>query len=195
MNEWQLQDQLTTEWIQNPLTFEGMAYELVACELMFPSWKINNNKKKWNEVSVDFILFDREQTFLCLELKNEIKGKRALLSAYCQTLTRTHLFRQQYNPERMRSAHLSCFNKAESYRIQSLNAFLVEFIFPSQMEVIPVLAARKFPKGAEEMIQNWSSMSAQDFHAELERYSNMKEMERIVEWGCGKEQPMYIYSL
>ncbi|MBL0317561.1 MAG: hypothetical protein IPP69_18095 [Flavobacteriales bacterium] len=55
------------------------------------------------------------------------------------------------------------------------------------MEVIPVLAARKFPEGVEEMIQNWSSMSTQDFHAELERYSNVKEMERFVEWGCGRE--------
>lgn len=187
MNEWQLQDQLTLAWLQNPLTFEGKACDVVAWELMFPSWKINNNKKKWNEVSLDFILFDHEQTFLCLELKNEIKGRRALLSAYCQSLTRTYLFRQQYNPERMRSAHLNCFNKEESYRVQNLNAPLREFNFPSQMDVMPVLAARKFPQETDEMIQEWSNMTLKEFHAELERYSNMKEMERFVEWGCGKE--------
>ncbi|MBL0317569.1 MAG: hypothetical protein IPP69_18135, partial [Flavobacteriales bacterium] len=158
MNEWQLQDQLTISWIHNLPIIEGLVFDVVAWELMFPSWKINDNKGKWNEVSVDFILFDRDQTFLCLELKNEIKEQRALLSAYCQTL-RTHLFLQQYNPERMRSAHLSCFNKAESYRIQNLNASLVEFNFPSQMEVIPVLAARKFPVGAKGNDSKWSSMS------------------------------------
>ncbi|MBL0317560.1 MAG: hypothetical protein IPP69_18090 [Flavobacteriales bacterium] len=109
MNEWQLQDQLTISWIHNPPIIEGRVFDVVAWELMFPSWKINENKKKWNEVSVDFILFDRDQTFLCLELKNEIKGRRALLSAYCQALSRTHLFEEQYNPERMRSAHLELF--------------------------------------------------------------------------------------
>jgi hypothetical protein len=54
---------------------------------------INNNKKKWNEVSVDFILFDGKEAFLCLELKNEIRGKKALLSAYCQAFHRVYFFR------------------------------------------------------------------------------------------------------
>jgi hypothetical protein len=64
----------------------------VHSELMFPSCGINSNKNKWNEVSVDFILFDGMEPFLCLEMKNEIKGKKALLVAYCQVLHRAHLF-------------------------------------------------------------------------------------------------------
>jgi hypothetical protein len=80
MNEWQLQDHLTTTWLQSPPIIDGRKFHLVAWELMFPSWGINDKKRKWNEVSVDFILFDSKQTFLCLELKNEIKGLWALIS-------------------------------------------------------------------------------------------------------------------
>ena len=48
MTEWELQDQLTLQWIKEPLTFQGKPYYLVAWELMFPSWGINNKKKKWS---------------------------------------------------------------------------------------------------------------------------------------------------
>jgi hypothetical protein len=91
MNEWELQDQLTLQWIEKPLLFNGIEYFVVAWELMFPSWGINNNKKKWNEPSVDFILFDGKETFLCLELENEVKSRKPLLSPYCQSIYRTAL--------------------------------------------------------------------------------------------------------
>ena len=85
MNEWELQDHLSTKWRAGNFIFNDFEYQLVCWELMFPSWLINNNKSKWNEVSIDFILYSTELSqFLCVELKNKISGKQKLLSGYCQ---------------------------------------------------------------------------------------------------------------
>jgi hypothetical protein len=183
MTEWELQDHLTVQWINSPLQFQGTTYYLVAWELMFPSWEINNNKKKWNEVSVDFILFDGKETFLCLELKNEIKGKKALLSAYCQAMHRTHLFRNLYTPDKMLIAHQICFSKEDSYRIRNVTFNQRITPFPENPIVLPILAAMKFPVAAENMIAEWAQMSASDFADLIGRYKGVKEFRRIEEEG------------
>ncbi len=59
---------------------------------------------------MDFILFDGEKTFLCLELKNEIKSRKPLLSAYCQACHRTSLFIEQYDREKMLRAQEDCYS-------------------------------------------------------------------------------------
>jgi hypothetical protein len=45
MNEWQLQDKLTLSWILNPPLLDEKPFHLVAWELMFPSWRINEKKR------------------------------------------------------------------------------------------------------------------------------------------------------
>jgi hypothetical protein len=192
MNEWQLQDQLTLQWNEKPLLLNGVEYFLVAWELMFPSWGINNNKKKWNEVSVDFILFDGKETFLCLELKNEIKGKKALLSAYCQALHRTHLFRNQYTPEKMLIAHQACFSKEDSYRIRNSTFHQHTTPFPENPIVLTILAARKFPAAAENLIAEWAEMSASDFVVVIGQYRGGKELRRVEKEGVRREALMLL---
>lgn len=192
MNEWQLQDQLTAAWIQNPPIIEGRAFHLVAWELMFPSWAINEKKRKWNEVSIDFIAFDGHQTFACIELKNEIKGKRALLSAYCQALHRTHLFKTQYAPSKMSEAQFQCFNPADSYRIQSVQFENKTFAFPHSPIVKPILAARKFPEHSEQLINDWSQMSDSEFRECLLGYAQVKEFRRVMEVGCGRAEVLIL---
>jgi len=98
---------------------------------------------------VDFILFDKRETFLCLVLKNMIKSRKPLLSAFCQTLHRTNLFVDPYNSEKMRKARKDCFNKLGSYRIRDIENGLIEFDFLEKSRVIPILAARDFTKTAE----------------------------------------------
>lgn len=186
MNEWQLQDILTLRWIQNPLSIDDKPFHLVAWELMFPSWQINENKKKWNEPSIDFIAFDGHETFACIELKNEIKGKRALLSAYCQVLHRAHLFKAQYAPSKMLAAQTQCFNPADSYRIQSVQFKQPAFLFPQSPIVKPILAARKFPEHSERLINDWSQMSEDEFRDCLLWYKQGKEFRRVMETGCGR---------
>ncbi|MEW6667146.1 MAG: hypothetical protein AB1512_18235, partial [Thermodesulfobacteriota bacterium] len=66
MNEWDLQRQLSRIW-RGAISIEHRAqlYRLVCWELMFPSWQINYKLRKWNEPSIDFILFDGKEKFLC----------------------------------------------------------------------------------------------------------------------------------
>ena len=81
MNEWELQHYLTKKWRNKNLIYNQFEYHLVCWELMFPSWDINDKRTKWNEISIDFILYSLELSeFLCVELKNII----CLLSDYPQ---------------------------------------------------------------------------------------------------------------
>jgi hypothetical protein len=187
MNEWQLQDQLTIRWLEEGFMQNGRRFDLVAWELMFPSWQINSSKKKWNEPSVDFILHDGHSTFLSLELKNEIKGKKALLAAYCQALHRTHLFRNQYTPEKMLIAHQACFSKEDSYRIRNSAFHQRTTPFPENPIILPILAARKFPVGAENLIAEWAEMAASEFVGVIGRYKGVKEFRRVEEEGVRRE--------
>jgi len=52
-----LQGRLTLKWIENPSIFKDVEYYLIARELMFPSRRKNDKYTKWNEVSIDFILY------------------------------------------------------------------------------------------------------------------------------------------
>jgi hypothetical protein len=187
MTEWELQDQLTVQWIKSPLQFQGTSYFLVAWELMFPSWEINNNKKKWNEVSVDFILFDGKETFLCLELKNILKGQKPLLAAYCQAVHRSNLFATQYHSDKIAKAHFACFDSMNSYRIREFSYPRREFIFPTHPTVKTVLAAREFPSNNEVSILKWNEMDWQSFKDEIGKYVATKEMNRMMELGKNNE--------
>jgi hypothetical protein len=188
MNEWQLQDKLTLRWIQNPLSIDDKPFHLVAWELMFPSWQINENKKKWNEPSIDFIAFDGNETFSCIELKNEIKGKRALLSAYCQVLHRAHLFKTQYAPSKMLAAQTQCFNPADSYRIQSVQFKQPAFPFPQSPIVKPILAARKFPEYSTRLIEEWTMLQDEEFKDAIPNYSQNEEFRRMLDSNCWRER-------
>jgi len=180
-NEWDLQDQLTLKWIRTPLHLNHVDYFLVAWELMFPSWKINDKNKKWNEVSIDFILFDGEQTFLCLELKNIIKGRKALLSAYCQVAHRTALFQAQYDTIKMGNLYQNCFDSSLSYRVRESISPSRRFNFPVIPNVIPVLAAAEIPNASLEMIAAWNVMGWETFCSERSCYTKLKEMDRLMD--------------
>lgn len=184
MNEWELQEALTLQWIKCPLRISGIDYFLVAWELMFPSWEINHKSKKWNEVSIDFIFFDGQETYLCLELKNNIKSRKPLLSAFCQTLHRTSLFREQYNPEKMRRVNKYCFDKMHSYRVQEVENKVRTFDFPETAQVIPILAAREFPENGKSDISKWNDLGWNEFEIDLLNYTMGKEMDRLYNQGA-----------
>ena len=102
MNEQELQEILSSNWRQNNLEYSFDEFRLICWELMFPSWSINDNKRKWNEKSIDFIFYsENSETFICGELKNKIKDRKNLLAAYCQTVQRSIRFNQQYSPLKM----------------------------------------------------------------------------------------------
>ena len=80
ITEWELQNHLTKKWRKNNFFHNGTEYILVCWELMFPSWDINDKRAKWNEISIDFILYSIDlKQFLCVELKNNLKGKKTII--------------------------------------------------------------------------------------------------------------------
>jgi hypothetical protein len=188
MNEWQLQSHLTHQWTKNPLIHKDRKFYLIAWELMFPSWGINRNTGKWNEVSVDFILFDGEKTFLCLELKNEIKSRKPLLSAYCQASHRTSLFIEQYDREKMQRAQEDCFSSNDARALKNQVNFIPSFSFPKTPKVISVLAARRFPHNAEDQVERWNSMPLDEMKVEIQQYTPTKEMKRFMDMTASKQR-------
>ena len=98
------------------------------------------------------MLFYGQQTFLCLELNNIIKGRRALLSAYCQVSHRTTLFKAQYNATKVGNIYQNCFNSSISYRVGESTSPSRQINFPEKAIVIPVLAADEIPTATVEMI-------------------------------------------
>jgi hypothetical protein len=117
-------------------------------------------------------------------LKNEIQGKRALLSAYCQVLHRLHLFKEQYHQDKITKAFNDCFNTQDSYRIQSIDLQRPQFSFPSVHIVLPVLAARKFPEGSAKLIEEWTLLQNAEFNDALLNYSQNKEFRRMLDLNC-----------
>lgn len=155
---------------------------------MFPSWGINRNTGKWNEVSVDFILFDGEKTFLCLELKNEIKSRKPLLSAYCQACHRTRLFLEQYDREKIQRAQEDCYSSNDARSLTFQVNSNPSFSFPKTPEVISVLAAKRFPHNAEEQVEHWNSIPLDQMKDEIQQYRPTKEMNRFMDMTMSKQR-------
>lgn len=111
---------------------------------MFPSWAINDKRGRWNESSIDFIFYSEQiNQFLCIELKNEIKSRKELLSAFCQTTQRTIKFLQQYSINKIKSARQACYMNSVIERGGAENPSAINFqMYPN---VRRVLVANSFP--------------------------------------------------
>jgi len=179
MNEWELQDHLSTKWRAGNFIFNDFEYQLVCWELMFPSWLINNNKSKWNEVSIDFILYSTELSqFLCVELKNKISGKQKLLSGYCQATHRAVNFIEQYDSEKMNKARRVCFSES-SFGRGGKETIPEDINFSNNPVVKRVLMARKFPSIVNDAINHWDSLNQLEIKQEISKYAVNKEFERF----------------
>ena len=178
MNEWDLQNSLSKYWRDNALLFESEYFKLICWELMFPSWSINDNKRKWNEISIDFIFYAQEsKTFICGELKNVIKSRKELLSAYCQTITRSMEFTRQYSCEKMNSAMKECFSNSSNERGGVTKKETINFSAKPNVKMI--LFAYKFPKNTYETIRRWNRMTFEEIIDLVETYSENKEFKRF----------------
>jgi len=166
MNEWQLQEDLENRWSRDGLFWKDKKWSLVTRELMFPSWTINNNKKKWNEPSVDFVLFDGEKSFLILELKYEIKGPVKLLEAFCQVQHSAQRFLEGYSPQKMSTVAV-LKNNQES------------FYFPIFPQVELLVMALTIPKKSKELLEKWNGMNAYEIKRLIGEYSARRVFERF----------------
>jgi len=111
-NEWRLQDECTKEWSENGLHISGIGQlTLVAFEVMFPSWRINEKRKPPWTPSIDFLFLNETNQFVLLEMKyNPSPGK--LLKALCQVSTMAIQVQNSFTKERLTSAHSACVAKA-----------------------------------------------------------------------------------
>jgi hypothetical protein len=178
MNEWELQNILTQKYYQEGLNYQGTTYKLVCWELMFPSWGINDNKRKWNEPSIDFIFYSAENlTFLCVELKNVVKAQKDLLSAYCQVTDRAIRFQAEYSIDKITKAHSECMITAREERGQ--NYKIDNWSFSEKPNFARVLMAISFPKSHEQILAHWNSLTYDDLLAFISGYSSNKEFDRF----------------
>ena len=179
MNEWNLQHELSKKYIKEKFIFEHNEYDLVLWELMFPSWRINDNRGKWNEPSIDFIFYsEKKKEFLCVELKNVLKGKKNLLSAYYQTAHRTIKFIEQYNSNKITKARASCFKYPINER-GGIEKNLAKINFDNNPNFRSILLANSFPKYYKEKFNNWNNLSFVDLKKESLEYSENKEIVRF----------------
>lgn len=118
MNEWDLQDWLTTQWSEGVL-LDGERYFLAAWEVMFPSWQINDESKKWNEPSIDFLLLDRQGGLIALELKRMVTAPRDAWSVLCQVTHRAQQMRTSYSYDRLEEAYAAAFSGDHGRALES----------------------------------------------------------------------------
>jgi|ETNmetMinimDraft_9_1059917.scaffolds.fasta_scaffold94807_1 hypothetical protein len=179
MNEWELQHYLTKKWRTENLNYNGIEYQLVCWELMFPSWIINRKRNKWNEISIDFIFYSiKLSEFLCVELKNSISGKKNLLSGYCQATQRSINFIDQYDIVKLTNARRLCYS--DSIKERGGKITLIDDInFSNNPVVKRVLMAQKFPLKANETIKYWNSLNRLEIRQEISKYVANREFERF----------------
>lgn len=145
---------------------------------MFPSWEINSKLSKWNENSIDFIFYSEKlNSFLCVELKNELKTPKSMLSAYCQTTERTSKFIKQYEINKIIKARKTCFENATEERggkseIDNLN-------FKANPVVKRILLANKFPNEYSKIITKWNEMNFNNLVELINNYSTTKVFQRF----------------
>jgi len=179
MNEWELQHFFTKKWRRQNLDYDGVEYQLVCWELMFPSWMINRKRNKWNEISIDFIFYSINLSeFLCVELKNSISGNKNLLSGYCQATQRSINFIDQYTVEKITNARKLCYSdsiKERGGKITSID----NINFSNKPVVKRVLMAQKFPSNANETIKYWNSLNLFELKQEISKYAVNREFERF----------------
>lgn len=180
MNEWELQEILSSNWLQKKLEYNSDKFRLICWELMFPSWSINDNKRKWNEISIDFIFYsEKTETFICGELKNKIKGRKNLLAAYCQTVQKSIRFIQQYSPPKMKKAMKECFKHSSAER-GGKNLDFENIRFAKNPRIKMVLLALEFPEKSNQNIEKWNSLSLTELKCEIKAYSENKEFGRFL---------------
>jgi len=170
MNEWDLQAELTERWLKESLEMSPLGrLDLVAWELMFPSWDINYKTTRWNEPSLDFVFLTQADGFVLVELKNVIPNRSGFLSAFCQVSHRAVQFVRTYTPDRLEKAFRFCLegacqrpagDAASLARVSDRIAGL-----PTNLQVdkvYRVIAATKFPTSHGSLLDQYNSSSFED---------------------------------
>jgi len=170
MNEWDLQATLTQRWLASPPDINPFGkMDLVAWELMFPSWDINYKTTRWDEPSIDFVFLSQAGAFVLVELKNVIPDRSRFLSACCQVSHRAVQFVNTYSKERLQKAFDYCMQGAcgrsiaESSATNRIATRLTNLSSSREdLSIYRVVAATSFPKKHEALLDQINGSSYLD---------------------------------
>ena len=179
MSEHDLQEQLTATWVHQPPKVNGLGeLTLLAWEVMFPSWKINDKWTRFGEPAADFIFLTDSSDFVLVEIKAKALTKGTLWKAMCQVSHQAVLFAETYNIGRMISAVSACNAGAKGRVFRSgisperLKELLVQKnANVSPMRIIRTIAAPGFPKTAESELKAFNSGTHSDIVKFVSEYA------------------------
>jgi hypothetical protein len=140
MTEWEYQDIITARYLTQALEVDNREFYLIAWEIMFPSWRMNDKKRGRWEKSIDFMFFDLNDTFLLLELKAKINTSKQFEKAKHQLESRVPLFISSYSEENLYKIINDC---RQSYRAHNIPISKMEFHFPriQNIKMLPYIGA------------------------------------------------------
>lgn len=126
ITEWEIQSKLTARWAADGLMINDSLQFLVAWEVMFPSWRINDSKKYWSEPSIDFIFADKFFNFTAVELKRKVFGVKPCWHVLSQVTHRAFEIMRSISPENIKRAYSACWSGSHG-----------RIIHPKQLQSLP----------------------------------------------------------
>lgn len=167
-NEWDLQEAATLEWARNGAHSPVLGHlQLVAWEVMFPSWHINEHIPRpgrgW-QPSVDFVLLTEANELVLVEMKPRLTCGVAR-SAFIQVSHRAILATGSFSTELLLQAFKECLDGAaersfpEGFNSQEI-AERVRQCDP-QKAVHRVLTSATYREDALELIHTFNTMDHQ----------------------------------
>lgn len=167
-NEWDLQEAATLEWSLNGVHSPELGHlRLVAWEVMFPSWHINEHIPRpgrgW-QPSVDFVLLTEANELVLVEMKPRLTCGVAR-SAFIQVSHRAILATKSFSTEHLLQAFNECLDGAAErsfpagFNPQEI-AERVRQCDP-QKKVHRVLTSATYRDDALELIQSFNTMNYQ----------------------------------
>lgn len=108
LDEHELQRRLTPIWTRKGLGIGGRHCFLLAWEMMFPSWRVNDNKKEFNQRSIDFVFADEAGALYAVEVKTVVQSPANAWNVLAQVTDRAALMHSSRAFEKLQVAFVLC---------------------------------------------------------------------------------------
>jgi hypothetical protein len=195
ITEWDLQYLLTTRWAAEGLRINGSHHCLVAWEVMFPSWRINDSRAYWAEPSIDFLVADESFNLTVVELKRNIAGIKPCWLALSQVTHRAAELLRSITLQKIENAYLSCWSGGhgrlnKTKHVQPLTEFHREFFRLNSLAGIRLdnvqrcVAALNFAPSWQKVLDEFNQLIGGNLHdrihAELKSKAAEREVKRLL---------------
>jgi len=174
--------------LKEGLQFKGDRLFMFAQELMTPSWKENQNKAKWNEWSIDFLLVNNRMHLYPFELKRKIVSEGDAWRVLSQATHRSFEIQESYTKSNL----LQIYNLTRGCEtgVAFEDAFQTFYgqkpTIPEKPKVHPIAAAPEISSTCEKITQKFNSANWDDLKISLEKYADNaanRDMYRLIRAG------------